>query len=142
MSLRSVLFPVLIEVGLIFVLLAAMAAARQRAFRNGLSLQKIALSGDAYPPQARQLANCYANQFEMPVLFFFAVIFGIVLHHTGWLFVVAEWAFVACRVAHAVIHTSSNIVMARGVTFLGSAAAVGLMWALIFVGVYLAPSFA
>ena len=48
------------------------------------------------------------------MLFFFAVIFGIVLHQTGWLFVLLEWVFVAFRIAHAVIHTGGNVVRLRG----------------------------
>ena len=72
----------------------------------------------------------------MPVLFFLAVIFGIELHQTGWLFVLIEWVFVACRIAHAVVHTGANVVRLRGAIFLCSAIATALLWLLIFVGVF------
>lgn len=137
MSIQSVMLPVLIQVGLVFVLLGLMAKARRDAMNNGVRARDIALSGDAFPPRARQISNCYSNQFEMPVLFGLAVIFGIVLHHTGWLFVLCEWLFVASRIGHAFVHTTSNQVALRGALFLGSAVAVALMWLLIFVGVFL-----
>lgn len=134
MSIQSVLLPVLIEVALVFGLLAGARTAALRS--NGVNLRDIALDDAAMPARARQIANCYSNQFEMPVLFFFAVIFGIVLHQTGWLFVLLEWAFVACRIGHAVVHTGANILRLRSLLFLGSAAATALMWILIFIGVF------
>ena len=136
MSIQSVLLPVVVQVALVFVLLAAMAKTRGDALQAGVRPQDIALSADGFPSRARQIANCYANQFEMPVLFLFAVIFGIVLHRTGWLFVLLEWVFVACRIGHAVVHTTSNNVTLRGPLFLGSAAATALMWLLIVTGVF------
>ena len=137
MSIQSVLLPVLVEVALVFVLLGLLAGVRKAAMREkGLTGKDIALTDAAFPPRAQQISNCYKNQFEMPVLFFFAVIFGIVLHQTGWLFVLLEWLFIACRIAHAVVHTGGNIVKLRGLLFLGSASATALMWLLIFLGVF------
>ena len=137
MSIQSVLLPVLVEVALVFVLLGLLIGVRNVAMRDRrLAGAEIALSDEAFPARARQVSNCFANQFEMPVLFFLAVIFGIVLHQTGWLFVLCEWLFVACRIAHAAVHTTSNVVRVRGLLFLGSTIATALMWLLIFVGVF------
>ncbi len=137
MSIQSVLLPVLLQVALVFGLLGVMAVARKAAMREqGLTGKDIALSDTAFPPRTRQISNCYKNQFEMPVLFMLAVIFGIVLRQTGWLFVVLEWLFVAFRFAHAAVHTTSNVVKLRGALFIGSAIATALMWLLIFVGVF------
>ena len=136
MSIQSVLLPVFVEVALIFILLAVMAKLRQDAFADGLRPQEVQLSADAFPPRARQAANSYGNQFEIPVLFFFAVIFGWVLHQTGWLFVLLEWAFVAFRLAHAAVHLTANRLPVRGLLFIASAGATALMWLLIFVGTF------
>lgn len=137
MSIQSVLLPAFVQIGLVFVLLGLMAKARRDAMMGGLRARDVALSDAAFPAHARQIANCYANQFEMPVLFFLAVIFGIVLHHTGWLFVLCEWVFVLCRLGHAFVHTTSNRLDLRGPLFLGSAIAAAVMWLLIFIGVFL-----
>ncbi len=136
MSIQSVLLPVLVQVGLVLALLGLTAKLRRDAMAAGVRPRDVALSDEAFPPRARQAANCYANQFEMPVLFLVAVVFGVVLHQTGWLFVLLEWVFVACRIAHAVEHTTGNDVMLRGPLFLGSAVATALLWFLIAVGVF------
>ena len=135
---NPVLFPALVEVALVFVLLGLLARTRTAAMRErGLSGKDIALSGTSRCRPARsRLSHCYSNQFEMPVLFLLAVIFGIVLRQTGWLFVLLEWVFIAFRIGHAFVHTTSNIVKLRGMLFLGSAVATALMWILIFIGVF------
>ena len=120
---------------LVFALLGLTAKLRRDAMAAGVRPHDVALSGEAFPPHARQAANCYANQFEMPVLFLAAVAFGIVLHQTGWLFVLLEWVVGACRIAHAVVHTTRNDVTLRGALFLGSAVATALLWLLIFIGI-------
>ncbi len=136
MSISTILLPVFVQVVLIFALLGALAKTRQDAMRAGLREQDIALSDAAMPARPRQIANCYANQFEMPVLFLLAVIFGIVLHQAGTLFVLLEWLFVLLRLGHAFVHTTTNKVSQRGLLFIASAAVTGLLWLLIFLGVF------
>ena len=136
MSIQSVLLPVVVQIALVFVLLGLMAQSRLAALSGGVRKQDIALAPDAFPARSRQISNCYANQFEMPVLFLLAVIFGIVLHQAGWVFVLLEWVFVVCRLGHAFFHTTSNDVSIRGPLFLGSAICTALMWALIVIGVF------
>lgn len=136
MSIQSVLLPVIVEVALIFVLLGVLAKVRNDAMQAGLSAAEVAHSSEVFPPHARQIANCYANQFEMPALFFIVVLFAIVLHQTGWLFVLLEWVFVASRLGHAFVHTTFNRVSIRGPLFLGSAVATALMWLLLFFGTF------
>ena len=135
MSIQSVLLPVLVQVALVFALLGAVAKTRRDALLAGLREGDIALSDTAWPARSRQVSNCYANQFEMPVLFMLAVVFAIVLRQAGTLFVLLEWLFVALRLAHAFVHTTSNRVSVRGPLFIGSAAVTALLWLLIFVGV-------
>ena len=136
MSIQAVLLPVLFQVALVFVLLGFMAKTRMDAMNGGVRGTDVALSDDAFPARSRQISNCYANQFEMPVLFLLAVIFGIVLHQAGWLFVLLEWLFVALRIGHAFVHTTSNNVSIRGPLFLGSAVTTALLWLLIVIGVF------
>lgn len=140
MSIQSVLLPVLVQVGLIFFLLGFMAKVRGDAFKSGTRGQDIALSTDKFPPYARQVANAFANQFEIPILFFLAVIFAIVLHRAGWLFVLLEWLFVGLRIGQAYVAMTSNDVRWRGPLFLGAALCVFVLWTLIFVGVYFGTS--
>ena len=109
---------------------------RRDALASGVRPTDVQLSDAAFPAVARQAGNSYSNQFEMPTLFFLAVIFGWVLHQTGWLFVLVEWLFVAFRIAHALVHVTSNHLLFRGSLFFGSAVAVALLWLLIFLGTF------
>jgi hypothetical protein len=131
MSIQSVFLPAFVEVLLIFVLLGLMAQSRMAAFKGGLAKHDIVLDSKAYPAKSRQFANAYGNQFEMPVLFFIAV----VLRQAGTLFVLIEWLFVAARIGQAVVHVTSNNVDLRGPLFLISAVCVLVLWVLIFVGI-------
>ena len=135
MSIPAVLLPVLVQVALTFALLGALAKTRRDAMAAGVREGDIALSDAAWPARSRQVSNCYANQFEMLVLFMLAVVFAIVLRQAGTVFVVLEWLFVALRLAHAVVHTTGNEVSVRGPLFLGSAAVTALLWLLIALGV-------
>jgi hypothetical protein len=135
MSVQAVLVPAFIEVLLIFVLLALMAQNRMAAMRQGLKASEIALDGAGFPPKARQSANAYGNSFEMPTLFFAAVILGIVVHQAGNLFVVVEWVFLAARIGQAFVHVTTNDVRLRGLLFIAGAGATLLLWILIAYGV-------
>jgi hypothetical protein len=112
-----------------------MVNSRLGARAAGVRASETALSNDAYPAQARQYANAYANQFEMPVLFFAAVILAIVVRQTSTLFVLVEWLFAAARIAHAFVHVTSNNVAIRGPLFFVSAVCVLVLWILIASGV-------
>jgi hypothetical protein len=135
MTIPSILLPVFVEVALVFILLGLMARSRMDALNTGVRARDIALSSDGFPARSRQISNCYTNQFEMPLLFIAAVILAIVVHHAGTLFVLVEWLFVIARVAHALVHTTSNNVAIRGPLFLASAVATALLWLLLALGV-------
>lgn len=135
MTAASILLPVFVEVLLIFVLLGAMAKSRQDAMKAGVRESDIALGSGAFPVKTQQISNAYANSFEMPTLFFAAVILGLFLHKAGTLFVVVEWLFVAARVGQAFIHTTSNKVSVRGLFFISSAAATALLWLILALSV-------
>ena len=135
MTVASILLPVFVEVLLIFVLFAAMAKSRQDAMKAGVRKSDVALGSEAFPVKTRQISNAYANSFEMPTLFFVAVILGLLLHRAGTIFVLIEWLFVLARAAQAFVHTTSNDVGIRGACFLGSVVTVGLLWLILALGV-------
>ena len=71
-----------IQVGLTFFLLLWMAGARRGALVRGeTKLKDIALREPNWPTQATQIANCYSNQFEIPVLFYVLIAIALPLRH-------------------------------------------------------------
>ncbi len=136
MSLPAVLLPLFVEVALTFALLFWMSALRNRDFGAGaVKPQDIALRQPNWPQRTMQVANSYANQFELPVLFYVLTILEWVTRHAGVLFVVLAWLFVVFRLLQAGVHVTSNVVWWRGAFFGGSFVVLAIMWAIYIVEV-------
>jgi hypothetical protein len=87
-----------LQTGLAFFLIIWMAKERTALLqRREVKWQDIALRQKAWPDRAQQIANCFENQFEKPVLFYALVVLAIITKRADLLFVVMEWLFVASR---------------------------------------------
>jgi hypothetical protein len=117
MSLQAVLLPLFVQVALTFGLLLWLAPLRAGALGKDVHPRDIALGQKAWPERMQKIANCFENQFELPVLFYLLVILAIMAHKDDLLFVVLSWVFVASRFGHAFIHTGSNVVRVRGAVY-------------------------
>ena len=134
MSVAAILAPVFVQVGLTFVLLIMMGRARFAAVLAGeVRMRDIALGERAWPPRVTQVANTFHNQFETPVLFYALVAFAMFTRQADLLFVLLSWLFVATRVAHAWVYTTSNHVFTRFRIFLAGTSVLMLMWAIFAV---------
>ena len=134
MSLATVLLPLFVEVILTFVLLFWSGALHSRDLRAGrVKPEDVALREPNWPKQSRQVSNAYANQTELPTLFYILTILAYFSHHAGYLFVVMAWVFVAFRVVHAFVHVTSNIPNLRGALFGLGAVVLAVMWGIFIV---------
>ena len=114
----AVLYPVIAQIILTLVVMFGMAVQRQRAFKSGkVEPQDAALDTDIFPAHARQFANCYRNQFELPVLFYVLCLVAQITRTADLIFVILAWIFVVSRVLHAFEHTTTNVVTRRGAFF-------------------------
>src|SRR4051812_26066315 len=102
MTVQMILLPVFVQVALTFALLFWMASARRASLTAGETrIRDIALREPAWPARAAQISNCYDNQFQVPLLFYVAVIVALFTKSADLIFVVLSWIFVLARVAHA-----------------------------------------
>lgn len=114
----SLIWPMLAQVTLTFAILFVMGYFRRKAlYGREVKPKDIALSGEAWPPKARQAANNFSNQFETPVLFYVIAILAIHVGATGWLMTMLAWLFVATRIVHAYVHIGSNDLRLRPLVF-------------------------
>jgi hypothetical protein len=136
MSVQMILLPLFVEVILTLVLWSWMAMLRTRDFNSGaVRPDNIALREPNWPKRTTQLANAFANQFELPVLFYVLTILEYVTHLAGIVFVVLAWVFVIFRLLHAYVHVTSNIVRLRGALYGVGAFVLIIMWVIYIVEV-------
>ena len=136
MSVQMILLPLFVEVILTLVLWSWMAVLRTRDFNSGaVQPDNIALREPNWPKRTTQLANAFANQFELPVLFYVLTILEYVTHLAGIVFVVLAWVFVIFRLLHAYVHVTSNIVRLRGALYGVGAFVLIIMWVIYIVEV-------
>jgi hypothetical protein len=133
MRIQFVLLPLFVEVVLTFVLLGWMAILRQQDFKRGVRREQVALREPNWSVRTLQVGNCFANQLELPMLFYVLTILSIITHHADFVFVVLAWIFVLSRIAHAVVHTTSNNVMQRGPLFGLGMVVLLIMWVVFIV---------
>lgn len=128
----SLIYPVLAQILLTFIILGLTGRARAIAAQAGeVRLADVALSGDAWPAKPRQFANNYANQFETPVLFYALVGVALYTAAPATFLMPLAWLYVLTRIAHAYVHTGSNAVMTRFRIFLAGVAVLVLMWSIV-----------
>ncbi|MBS0532751.1 MAG: MAPEG family protein [Proteobacteria bacterium] len=137
MLVQAILLPLFVQALLVIAIGVVMAKRRNDAFKAGTHYRDIALREPNWPKPALQAAYAYANQFEMPVLFYVAVIVAIVTRHADIVEVVLAWVFVVCRYLQAFIHITSNNVRYRAMWFGLSAIAVIVMWVWLAIQIFL-----
>lgn len=123
---------IFLQVILTFVVLFKMGFARARAFKEtGIKMADIAVNSGAWPDDVRKVQNNYANQFELPVLFYLACSLVLIFSVESWLFVILAFVFVISRAVHMFIHTGSNRIKYRFNVFLVGVICVMAQWGYI-----------
>ena len=129
MSVQMVLLPVFVLVGLTYFLLIWMAGARRNALVGGQTrIRDIALGQPNWPERSTQIANCFANQFEIPLLFYILIAIALPLRRTDLVIVLLSWVFVVTRFVHAGIFVTSNDLNRRSLAWFAGVLVVFAMW--------------
>ena len=139
MTITAILLPVFVLVAVIFCLLIWTGRARIGHIRQGdVKVADVALGQSNWPTRAQQVSNTYANQFELPMLFFLLVAFALITRKADILFVVMSWMFVVTRIFHAGIYVTSNRIQHRFTIFLIGAIILFLMWIIFALRIFAA----
>ncbi len=126
---KLIFWPVLAQVALTIFMFIRIAIVKARSLEAGdVDLSRRALHPEAWPDYVLQVTNNVRNQFEMPVLFYVIALGLWALGEVNVATLTLAWVYVASRLAHAYIHTGSNIVKYRLRMFkLGTVALLGLV---------------
>lgn len=138
MTAPMVLLPVFVLIGLTFVVLFMVASARTREIVSGrVKFKDIALREPNWPERPTQFANCFSNQFELPLLFYVLVALALPLRHADLVFVLLSWVFVLTRLIHAGIFLTSNNVRQRSLAWFAGALVLFIMWLYFAISILL-----
>jgi hypothetical protein len=137
MSVQSILLPLFVQIALTCFLSIWSAWERTAVLKSReVKWQDIALRQTPWPDRVQQIGNCFQNQFEIPILFYVLAVLAITTKQAGLLFVGMEWLFVATRVAHAYVFTTSNYLPLRGKVFIVGTTLLFLMWVIFAVQIF------
>ena len=78
--------------------------------------------------QSAQIGNCFSNQFEVPVLFYFLIALALPLRRADLFIVLMSWVFVVTRFAHAGIFVTSNNIQQRSTVWFAGVLVLLAMW--------------
>lgn len=132
MFFKPLLVPLLALVLLTFIVWLYMYATRLKEIRDKAihpqSLDTRA-HGKALLTASVAPADNLQNLFEMPVLFYAAVLLALVLMIQDQIMVGAAWAYVVMRYVHSLVHCTYNRVMHRFTVYVASCIVLVLIWA-------------
>ncbi|MEO6364660.1 MAG: MAPEG family protein [Luteimonas sp.] len=130
MDVRWIFLPAMAMVILVIAVMLRMVATRvgemkrERIYPQAVatSAQAVARFGDT------RAADNFRNLFELPVLFYVALLFATQTGQVTLATLVLAWLFVALRAAHSFIQCTYNNVMHRFKVYLASAAVLLSLW--------------
>lgn len=133
---HAIFLPAVAMVALTLVVLAEMFRRRVAQMKRdrihpqavATSAQSSALYTDVAP------ADNYRNLFEMPVLFYLALVTAALTEQVTPLVLSLAWGYVGARVLHSVIHCTYNKVMDRFRAFVLSVFVLLVLWAVLGYG--------
>lgn len=135
MNQTLILFPLLAMFALVVMVAVTMFRRRVAFYKaNRIHPQKTATSAQmaAVMPDQRAPDN-FRNLFELPVMFYVAVLTLYVTQLVILPQVVLAWVYVAARYTHSYIHCTSNVVMRRFYAFLVSCFTLLAIWIVLAI---------
>ena len=141
MTIPTILAPLFVQVLLTIVLAVVMATRRLSAVKAGAVRRgDVSMGEKAWPAEAQMASNAFSNQFELPILFYVAVVIAILTRKADLLFVLLSWVFVATRIVHAAAYVMGNNVPRRFAAYLVGAIVLIVMWATLALRILLGAS--
>ena len=131
MSYKPILIPLLLQVLLTFSVWVYMFALRIAEIRQQrIDPQQLAdrAAAHAMLPVSGAASNNLKNLFELPILFYTAILLSLLLLIQDGMLVVLAWGFVLLRVVHSAIHCTYNNVNHRFAAYALSSLCLLFIW--------------
>jgi hypothetical protein len=137
MDASAIIFPAVAMFMLTFSVIAYTAGSRLSAIRSGdvnIRYYRRYTEGEQ-TPRLQVIGRHAQNQFEIPPLFYIAILFLYVTSSVTPLAVTLAWLYFASRCAHSFIHLGSNNVTHRFIAFAVSGLILASLWILLLLSV-------
>ena len=131
MYFKPLLLPLLAQVVLTFIVMIRMYLTRVAEMKSKqIHPQQIKTrsKSKALLTDSASASDNFANLFELPVLFYTAILLTLMLMVQDSILVILAWAFVTSRYLHSFIHVTYNHVMHRFSVFLFGAFVLLAFW--------------
>jgi hypothetical protein len=131
MYFKPLLLPLLAQVVLTFLVMISMYRTRVAEMKSKqIHPQQIKTrsKSKALLTNSASAADNFSNLFELPVLFYTAILLTLMLMVQDSILVILAWTFVATRYLHSFIHVTYNHVMHRFSVFLFGAFVLLAFW--------------
>lgn len=129
MESRLILYPMFALVAWTFAMAVVMVRRAFRAVGEGLNPEYFRLGRGFKPPDYMLSAyRHFSNLFEMPVLFYAALIIVYVTAVNNALLLTLAWAYVFSRMLHSHYHLNNTCVIRRRNAFMASYTILALLW--------------
>ena len=127
---KFILLPVFVQVLLTSVVMVLMGKRRIRAAKNKeISVEAFkTMNLTGANEQVIATSRNFDNQFQMPMLYLFSVLFTLQLGLADLVYVIMGAFFVLLRVVHTVVHIGSNNVRLRFNVFLLGCLMLWCIW--------------
>ena len=136
METRLIFLPALAMAALTFVVWWRMYVMRIGEMkRERIHPQSVATSAQmAARVKDTRAADNFRNLFELPVLFYLALVIAALTAQVNRATLVLAWAFVVLRVVHIAIHCTYNRVWHRFFAYLAGGLVLWALWGVLAVG--------
>ena len=128
MNQTVILWPVIAQVVLVFVVYVVLGIRRADAVKSGAVKVGQFKTRTTEPDVSATAANNVLNQFELPVLFYAGCLALLLITGVSYLTLTLAWLFVLTRYCHAWVHLTSNYLRHRSALFFAGAVLVALLW--------------
>lgn len=131
MYFKPLLLPLLAQVALTFIVMLVMYQKRLTEMKiKQIDPQRIQTrsKSKALLTDSASAADNFSNLFELPILFYTAILLTLILMVQDGILVILAWSFVISRYLHSFVHVSYNRVMHRFSVFIFSSFVLLAYW--------------
>ena len=131
MYFKPLLLPLLAQVALTFIVMLIMYRKRVDEMKlKRIHPQRIRTrsKSKALLTGSESAADNFSNLFELPILFYTAILLTLILMVQDSILVILAWAFVISRYLHSFVHVNYNRVMHRFSVFVFSSFVLLAYW--------------